>query len=111
MLQSVLITQSVSIYFIYCYHVEEKVQRHAENSLSALKLASTYICNQETDLETAESAIRYIEKKLEDHDGPVATALLNSLQKRFHRRKNRTVVSALKFLENPNPPKDASSHQ
>ena len=85
--------------------------KEAESSLSALKLASTYICNQETDLATAESAIQYIEKKLEDHDGPVATALLKSLQERYHRRKNGTVVSALKLLENPNSLKEASSYQ
>ena len=90
---------------------EMSLLKEAVKSLSLLKLASTYICKQETDLETAESAIRYIEKKLEDHDGPVATALLNSLQERYHRRKNGTLVSALKFLENPNPPKDTSSYQ
>ena len=90
---------------------EMSLLKEAESSLSALKLASTYICNQETDLATAESAIQYIEKKLEDHDGPVATALLKSLQERYHRRKNGTVVSALKFLENPNSLKEASSYQ
>ena len=90
---------------------EMSLLKVATNSLSLLKLASTYTFKQETDLASAEASIQYIKKKLEDHDGPVATALLNSLQERYHRRKNRTVVSALKFLENPNPPNDASSYQ
>ena len=46
---------------------EMSLLKEAESSLSALKLASTYICNQGIDLATAESAIQYIEKKLKDH--------------------------------------------
>ena len=80
---------------------ESDLIKDAVSCLVPLQLATTFLCKQDQDLAGAEKIIRFVEDQLMEIDTQIAKELLQSLQTRYHDRKNSTLVSETKFLQSP----------
>ena len=85
---------------------EMTLLQNAFDALRAVKWASEMLCSQTVDLAGSDAIIRFLENRLTELSCPIADGLLESLQVRYHDRKNSQLLGVVKFLENPNQPKD-----
>ena len=80
---------------------ESDLIKDAVSCLAPFQLATTFLCKQDQDLAAAEKIIRFVEDQLKEIDTKIAKELLQSLQTRYHDRKNGSLVSETKFLQSP----------
>lgn len=76
------------------------VLRNLLKCLQPIKLASQQLGRRDANLLTAEATISFLFDSLEQRTDYISVALYEAMKKRIHQRRNKDLVSAIKFLQN-----------
>jgi hypothetical protein len=72
------------------------------SALEPVKVAAEMICRREATLITADKTFEFIIQQLEEQENQLAEDLKASLLRRIAQRRNHTLVTLLRFLDDPN---------
>ncbi|XP_062552035.1 uncharacterized protein LOC134217293 [Armigeres subalbatus] len=85
------------------FHLTKKDVESIQNLMSALqpiKLSSEALGRRDANLLTAEGSLSFLFTKLKDQNTCIATELYDAILKRIGERRNKELVSVMKFLNN-----------
>ena len=81
--------------------VEMEIVKSVVAALDPFKVATNFRCSRKCNLASAEDIVRFTASKLEENVDDLSSRLLESLIFRYNDRTNSTLVSQVKFFQNP----------